>query len=261
MKRLVLLIILFAAFLSGAAQEAQKKETKEQRDQRMEWWRDATFGMFIHWGLYAIPAGEYKGAPVDGIGEWIMENAKIPIPEYEKYATQFNPEIFNAKEWVAVAVHAGVQYIVITTKHHDGFCLWPSKYTEHSVKNSPFKKDVVKMVRESCNKFNLKFGVYPSPWDPNHPEYGREGYLTYYRNQLKEMFTNYGPVTEMWFDGANGGDGYYGGANETRRINGRTYYQWPATMDIVRKIEPGVIFFSDAGPGVRWVGNEKGIAG
>jgi alpha-L-fucosidase len=119
----------------------------------------------------------------------------------------------------------------------------------------------VREVAEACKKHNIKFGVYLSPWDRNHPEYGREEYLTYYRNQLKEIFTTYGPVTEMWFDGANGGDGYYGGANETRRIDGRTYYRWPETMDIVRKKEPDVIFFSDAGPGVRWVGNEKGFAG
>src|SRR5205085_4533403 len=92
-------------------------------------------------------------------------------------------------------------------------------------------------------------------------EYGREAYITYYRNQLKELFSQYGPVTEMWFDGANGGDGYYGGANETRKIDGRTYYNWPVTMEIVKKMEPNVIFFSDAGPGVRWVGNERGVAG
>ena len=151
--------------------------------------------------------------------------------------------------------------VILTCKHHDGFCLWPSKYTEHSVKNSPYKGDVVKEVSDACKKHDLKFGVYLSPWDRNHPEYGREGYITYYRNQLKELFTTYGPVTEMWFDGANGGDGYYGGANETRKINGRTYYNWPVTMGIVKEMEPNVIFFSDAGPGVRWVGNERGIAG
>ena len=173
----------------------------------------------------------------------------------------FNPSSINTDQWVSTLKDAGFKMVILTCKHHDGFCLWPSKYTKHSVKNSPFKGDVVKMVRDACKKYNLKFGVYLSPWDRNHPEYGREGYLTYYRNQLKELFTKYGPVTEMWFDGANGGDGYYGGANEVRRIDGRTYYNWPLTMGIVRKMQPDVIFFSDAGPGVRWVGNERGIAG
>jgi alpha-L-fucosidase len=107
----------------------------------------------------------------------------------------------------------------------------------------------------------LKFGVYLSPWDRNHAQYGSPEYVEYYRNQLRELFTNYGPVFEMWFDGANGGDGYYGGAVEKRKIDGKTYYDWPTTLDIVRKMEPNIIFFSDAGPDIRWVGNERGIAG
>jgi len=107
----------------------------------------------------------------------------------------------------------------------------------------------------------LKFGVYLSPWDRNRADYGQPSYITYYRSQLKELFTNYGPVFEMWFDGANGGDGYYGGAREKRRIDGRNYYDWPTTLALVRTLEPKVLFFSDAGPGVRWVGNEEGKAG
>jgi alpha-L-fucosidase len=120
---------------------------------------------------------------------------------------------------------------------------------------------VVKEARDAARKYGLKFGVYLSPWDRNRADYGQPSYVNYYRNQLKELFTNYGPVFEMWFDGANGGDGYYGGAKEKRRINGATYYDWPTTLQMVRKMQPNVIFFSDAGPGVRWVGNEKGIAG
>jgi alpha-L-fucosidase len=173
----------------------------------------------------------------------------------------FNPEKVDADQWVSTLKNAGFKMVILTCKHHDGFCLWPSKYTEHSVKNSPYKGDVVKEVRNACTKYDLKFGVYLSPWDRNHAEYGREGYLEYYRNQLKELFSTYGPVTEMWFDGANGGDGYYGGANETRKIDGRTYYNWPVTMGLVKEMEPNIIFFSDAGPGVRWVGNERGVAG
>ena len=178
--------------------------------------------------------------------------------------TIFNPTQLDAGQWAKTLKETGFKTLILTCKHHDGFCLWPSKYTEHSVKNSPYKNgkgDIVKEVSDACKKYGLKFGVYLSPWDRNHAEYGRPGYIQYYRNQLKELFTNYGSVFEMWFDGANGGDGYYGGANEIRKINGATYYDWPATLSFVRSMQPNVIFFSDAGPGVRWVGNERGVAG
>lgn len=173
----------------------------------------------------------------------------------------FNPTEFNADQWIKTFKEAGFKGVILTCKHHDGFCLWPSQFTEHSVKNSPFKKDVVKEVSEACKRHGLKFGIYVSPWDRNHKDYGSSAYVEYYRNQLNELFTNYGPMFEMWFDGANGGDGFYGGAKEKRAIDGRAYYDWPTTLDQIRKLEPEVIFFSDAGPGVRWVGNEKGIAG
>jgi alpha-L-fucosidase len=155
----------------------------------------------------------------------------------------FNPTKFNADQWITTFKDAGFKGVILTCKHHDGFCLWPSQYSEHSVKNSPFKKDVVKEVSEACKRHGLKFGIYVSPWDRNHKDYGSPAYVEYYRNQLTELFTNYGPVFEMWFDGANGGDGFYGGANEKRSINGKTYYDWPATLDMVRKLEPEVIFF------------------
>ena len=176
----------------------------------------------------------------------------------------FNPVNVDANQWITTLKDAGFKGVILTCKHHDGFCLWPSQYTKHSVKNSPYKNgkgDVVREVSEACKRHGLKFGVYLSPWDRNHAGYGKPAYIEYYRNQLKEIFTSYGPVFEMWFDGANGGTGYYGGANEKRSINGAEYYDWPATLDLVRQMEPNVIFFSDAGPGVRWVGNEKGIAG
>ncbi len=173
----------------------------------------------------------------------------------------FNPTAFDADQWISTFKEAGFKGVILTCKHHDGFCLWPSAFTEHSVKNSPFKKDVVKEVSEACKRHGLKFGIYVSPWDRNHPEYGSPEYIQYYRNQLDELFTNYGPIFEMWFDGANGGDGFYGGKREARKINGATYYDWPTTLDLVRKHNPDVIFFSDAGPGVRWVGNERGTAG
>ena len=176
----------------------------------------------------------------------------------------FNPTALDVNQWVKTLKETGFKMLILTCKHHDGFCLWPSKYTEHSIKNSPYKNgkgDLVKEVSDACKKFGLKFGVYLSPWDRNRADYGKPSYITYYRNQLKELFTNYGSITEMWFDGANGGDGYYGGARETRKIDAATYYDWPNTLKMVETMEPEVIFFSDAGPGVRWVGNERGIAG
>jgi alpha-L-fucosidase len=154
--------------------------------------------------------------------------------------------------------------LILTCKHHDGFCLWPSKYTEHSVKNSPWRNgrgDVVKEISAACRKHRLKFGIYLSPWDRNHKDYGRPEYLAYFRNQLRELLTSYGPVFEVFLDGANGGDGYYGGARETRRIDRDKYYDWPATWNLVRKLQPDTCLFSDAGPDVRWAGNERGVAG
>lgn len=178
--------------------------------------------------------------------------------------TVFNPTELDAGQWAKTLKEAGFKTMILTCKHHDGFCIWPSKYTEHSVKKSPYKNgkgDVVKEASDAAKKYGLKFGVYLSPWDRNRADYGTPSYITYYRNQLKELFTQYGPIFEMWFDGANGGDGYYGGAREKRKINGATYYDWPTTLNLVRRIQPNVIFFSDAGPGVRWVGNERGLAG
>lgn len=176
----------------------------------------------------------------------------------------FNPTQYDADQWVRTFKETGFKGVILTCKHHDGFCLWPSQYTEHSIKNSPWRDgqgDVVRDVMRACKKYELKFGIYLSPWDRNHAGYGTPVYLEYYRNQLKELFTQYGPVFEMWFDGANGGDGYYGGKREKRNIQGATYYDWPTTLDLVRDFEPEILFFSDAGPGVRWVGNERGVAG
>ncbi|WP_234567128.1 alpha-L-fucosidase [Rhodohalobacter sp. 614A] len=176
----------------------------------------------------------------------------------------FNPTELDVDQWMTTLKEAGFKGVILTAKHHDGFCLWPSEYTEHDVANSPYKNgngDIVKEVSEAAREHGLKFGVYLSPWDRNHADYGDPSYIDYYRNQLEEIFTDYGPVFEMWFDGANGGDGYYGGANETRTIDRQTYYDWPTTIDFVRELqpEPKVLFFSDAGPDIRWVGNEHGV--
>lgn len=173
----------------------------------------------------------------------------------------FNPDSLDTDQWTRIFKHTGFKSVILTSKHHDGFCLWPSRYTKHTVAYAANKTDVVGSLAKSVKNAGLNLGIYLSPWDRNHAEYGRPAYVDYYRNQLKELFELYGPVFEMWFDGANGGDGFYGGARETRKINGSTYYDWPGTLDLVRSMEPEIIFFSDAGPGVRWVGNERGIAG
>lgn len=176
---------------------------------------------------------------------------------------QFNPTELDAKQWARVAKEAGMKGLIITAKHHDGFVLWPSAYTEHSVKNSPWrdgKGDLIKEFADACRAEGLKVGIYYSPWDRNHPDYGKPEYITYMRNQLTELLTNYGEIYEIWFDGANGGTGWYGGANEERKVDKFTYYDWPTTIELVRKLQPNAMLFSDAGPDVRWVGNENGFA-
>jgi alpha-L-fucosidase len=176
----------------------------------------------------------------------------------------FNPTDFEADQIATTAEEAGMKGLILTCKHHDGFCLWPSKYTEHCVRNSPWKNgqgDVVKDLSTACRRHHLKFGVYLSPWDRNHKDYGRPEYISYYRNQLRELLTQYGDIFTVWFDGANGGDGYYGGARETRKIDAQTYYDWDNTRRLVRDLMPMAVMFSDAGPDFRWVGNEDGIAG
>lgn len=176
----------------------------------------------------------------------------------------FNPTKLDAEQWVLAAKAGGMKELILTAKHHDGFCLWPSKFTEHSVKNSPYKNgegDIVKEFVDACHKHGLKVGLYLSPWDRNHAEYGSPEYITYYRNQLKELLTNYGEINEIWFDGANGGDGFYGGAKEERKIDREMYYDWKNTFALVKELQPNILIFSDAGPNIRWVGNEHGHAG
>jgi alpha-L-fucosidase len=178
----------------------------------------------------------------------------------------FNPSGVDAQQWVTELKKAGFKGLILTAKHHDGFALWPSSYTSHSIKNSPYKNgkgDIVKEASEAAKKGGLKFGLYLSPWDRNHADYGTSSYITYYRKQLSELVKNYGPLFEIWFDGANGGDGFYGGKKEVRKINAATYYNWPQTIKMVDSIQPKpeILFFSDAGPDIRWVGNEEGHVG
>jgi len=175
----------------------------------------------------------------------------------------FNPTDFDADSMVATLKAGGMKGVILTCKHHDGFCLWPTKTTDHNISKSKWragKGDVVREVSLAAKKHGLKFGVYVSPWDRNNAAYGKPEYLKIYRQQVTELLTNYGPVFEVWFDGANGGDGYYGGAREKRTIDKHTYYGWDETWALVRRLQPGAVIFSDAGPDVRWVGNERGTA-
>jgi alpha-L-fucosidase len=179
-------------------------------------------------------------------------------------AAGFNPKEFNADQIAAAAVAGGLKGLILVTKHHCGFCLWPSKYNDsYSVKNSPWKDgkgDMVKEYADACRKYGLKFGVYLSPWDRNHKDYARPEYITYYLNQLRELLTNYGPIYEVWLDGANGGDGWYGGAKEKRTIDKNSYYPFDKIFALVRELQPNAAIFSDIGPDARWVGNESGRA-
>ncbi|MGB5302453.1 MAG: HsmA family protein [Gemmatimonadota bacterium] len=176
----------------------------------------------------------------------------------------FRPTDLDADQWASVAAEVGMKELILTAKHHDGFALWPSAYTEHSVRHSPWRDGEGDLVREfvdASREHGLKVGLYLSPWDRNHADYGRAEYLDYYRDQLRELLTDYGPITEIWVDGANGGSGWYGGADEERRIDRETYYDWPATWSLVKSLQPETLVFSDAGPDIRWIGNEHGYAG
>ncbi len=176
----------------------------------------------------------------------------------------FNPTELSCKQWVNTFKKAGMKAVIITARHHDGFCLWPTKTTNHSIKNSSFKNgqgDIIKELSDACKEAGLKFGVYLSPWDRNSEFYGKPEYINIFREQLKELLTNYGDIFEVWFDGANGGTGYYGGAKEERKIDRKTYYDWENTYNIIRELQPNACIFGDGGPEVRWVGNEEGWAG
>lgn len=178
----------------------------------------------------------------------------------------FNPQKLDCRQWARVCKEAGMKGIILTAKHHCGFCLWPSKYTAYSVKQAPWKNgqgDVVREMADACKEYGLKLGLYLSPWDRNHPDYGKPEYITYFRNQLTELLTNYGPIFEIWFDGANGGDGYYGGANEKRTIDRTTYYDWSNTYKLIRQLQPDIVIWNDGGDrgDLRWVGTEAGYVG
>ncbi|HEU0124815.1 MAG TPA: alpha-L-fucosidase, partial [Flavobacterium sp.] len=246
MKKIFLSLCLFVIISNVSSQEFANAPkpfgpvpTQKQID-----WQEMEFYAFVHFSLNTFTNKEW------GFGD--------ESPEL------FNPSQLDVRQWARVVKEAGMKGIILVAKHHDGFCLWPSAYTERSVKNSPWengKGDLVKELAAACKEYDLKLGLYLSPWDRNHPQYGKPEYVTYFRNQLKELLTNYGDVFEMWFDGANGGDGYYGGANETRKINSLTYYNWDETYKLIYSIAPKTLVWGVGPSEARWIGNEEGRAG
>ncbi len=236
------LLILVIILHSCASVEAPKPIGPLPNAQQMAW-QEMEFYGFIHFSINTFSADEW------GYGD--------------KSPDLFNPTEMDVRQWVRIAKEAGMKGLILTDKHHDGFCLWPSEYTDYSVKNSSWKNgkgDVVKELADACKEYGLKMGVYLSPWDRNHADYGKPEYIDYFRNQLTELLTNYGDIFEVWFDGANGGDGYYGGAKEVRTVDKKNYYDWENTIALIRKLQPDAMIWSDSGPDARWVGNEHGFS-
>ena len=210
-------------------------ETKQ-----VEWQKMETYA-FVHFGLNTFNDREW------GYGD---SDPKT-----------FNPAKLDCEQSVKTFVAAGMKGVILTAKHHDGFCLWPTGLTEYCIRNTPYKDgkgDIVRELSEACKKYGIKFAVYLSPWDRNQAIYGTPEYVDYFYKQLHELLTNYGAVFEIWFDGANGG---YGGAKDSRTIDRKTYYQYDRAYEMIDKYQPQAVVFSDGGPGCRWVGNENGFAG
>jgi len=231
-------------------------ETKAERERRMKWWREARFGMFIHWGIYSVPAGEYKGQRSSQTGEWIMSWANIPRVDYEKFAAEFNPVKFNAAEWVSIAKAAGMKYIVITSKHHDGFSMFDSRISKYDIMDSTaYHKDPMKALAAEAKKQGLKFCFYYSIMDWHHPsqyvdapgkeptagnnvtkmrDTDKQEYLKYMREQLRELVTTYDPAV-LWFDGE--------WVDWWTEADGRDLYQY------VRDLKPDIIINNRVGKG------------
>lgn len=241
-KALFLFLIIFN--ITGQSQQAKSKnflsETKAQKEERMKWWKDARFGLFIHWGLYSVPAGEWKGET--NHAEWIRTTAHIPVKEYEKFVQQFNPVKFDATEWVQLAKQAGMKYIVITSKHHDGFCMFDSKQTDFDIMSTPFHRDVMKELSAACKKEGIQLCFYHSIMDWHHPDYlprrewekdrpttgaNLSNYISYMKKELKELLTNYGKIGVLWFDGE--------WENTWTHEKGKDLYQY------VRSLQPSIL--------------------
>lgn len=227
-------VLLFFSFLTALASQSQQTGKRPVPSVQQLAWHDMEFYLFAHFGPNTFTDKEWG--------------------EGDEPENVFNPTAFNAEQWCKIASEAGAKGIIITAKHHDGFCLWPGKYSSHTVRESKWKNgkgDVLKELSKACKKFGLKFGVYISPWDRNHPDYGTEKYNDVFIGMMGEIFKNYSPVWELWWDGANGE-----GPNGKKQV-----YDWRRFENYVRKVSPHTVIFSDIGPDIRWVGNENGIAG
>jgi alpha-L-fucosidase len=227
-------ILLLLMILHGSVALAQHQVTSKQLPNKQQLaWHEMEFYLFAHFGPNTFTDKEWgEGTEPEDI---------------------FNPTNLDCNQWCRIAKAAGAKGIIITAKHHDGFCLWPSKYSKHTVRESKWKNgkgDVLKELSSACKRYGLKFGVYISPWDRNHPKYGTPAYNDVFVNMMKEIFQNYGPIWELWWDGANGE-----GPNGKKQV-----YDWNQFEKTVRQLSPTTIIFSDIGPDIRWVGNEKGFA-
>lgn len=244
-----LFLLAGMAFSAGASAQNVTPEAIAPLPQQkqIEWQKLETYA-FIHYGLNTFNDREW------GYGDSDPKS--------------FNPSRQSVEQWARTVKDAGMKGIIMVAKHHDGFCMWPCELTDYNItassyegpKNKDGKVDIVQELRNACDKYGLKMGLYLSPWDRNFAGYGTPAYIDYYYKQLEQIMTRYGELFEVWFDGANGGDGYYGGAKETRTIDRRTYYNFPKINQMVEKWQPNAVIFSDGGPGCRWVGNESGYA-
>ena len=217
-------------FFTGGVMPGRPRPSRSQL-----WWQRAELGLFTHFGMNTFTDREWGDGRED--------------------PRTFNPARFDARQWARAAKVGGFKYAILTAKHHDGFCLWPSKFTDHSVKSSPWRDghgDVVREFVDAMRAEGLRPGLYLSPWDRHEPTYGDSPrYNQHYVAQLTELLTQYGPIAEVWFDGANGE-----GPNGKKQV-----YDWPLVHLTVRKLQPDALMFSDAGPDIRWIGNERGTAG
>jgi alpha-L-fucosidase len=239
----------------AAAENPYLNETAAQHDARMKWFREARFGMFIHWGLYAQAAGEWDGQPSSGAGEWLMNDRQIPVSKYAKLVPQFNPVKFDARAWVRVAKNAGMKYIVITSKHHEGFAMFRSTLSDWGIKSTPFQRDPLKELSAACQEEGIKLCFYYSIMDWHHPDYlphkswndqanpnpDFERYVAYMKGQLKELLTGYGPIGILWFDG--------NWENTWNYDRGADLYRY------IRGIQPGLIVNNRVGQ------DRNGVAG
>lgn len=242
MSRVNLITLLMAGWFFVSCTPRPEHSHPIPTQQQLEWQQLETYA-FIHFGLNTFNDMEW------GYGN---------TPSYT-----FIPTNIDCEQWVLTLKACGMKGVIFTAKHHDGFCLWPTETTEYSIKNTYYKEgkgDLVRELSEACKKHDLKFGIYVSPWDRYQPEYGYEGYVGIYHKQIEELTSNYGELFEFWFDGANGGTGWYGGADEMRSIVAEKYYDYEKAREIVWSHSPNAAIFGGTMPTLRWVGNEKGFA-